>query len=102
MYTRLFFAGAGLGAGLMYLFDPGWGRRRRAVLRDKTVNMLHSSENFAEKALRDAGNRARGVASEARSLLIHADVSDDVLASRVRSRLGRLVSHPHAIEVTVH
>ncbi|HSB27732.1 MAG TPA: hypothetical protein VLE19_07750, partial [Pyrinomonadaceae bacterium] len=33
------------------------------------------------------------------SLLRREKVSDDVLEARIRSKLGRIVSHPHAIEV---
>src|SRR5437016_3177049 len=59
----------GLGAGLMYLLDPDKGRRRRALARDKAKSLWRRSEQIAAKTSRDLGNRARGVASETRSLL---------------------------------
>lgn len=54
--------GAGLGAGLVYLLDPGAGRRRRAVIRDHTNAYLSEVE---EKAAR-VGRKARELVSGAR------------------------------------
>lgn len=62
----------GLGAGLMYIFDPAAGRRRRARLR---------------RALRQVGRQR---------------LSDEAIDARVRSVLARSVSHPRAITVDVH
>jgi hypothetical protein len=39
--------------------------------------------------------------AEVRGRLRDRSVTDDVIAERVRARLGRAVSHPHAIEVAV-
>ncbi len=53
------------------------------------------------KAMRDLSNRANGVIAEL-STLFHDDTPDDrVLVDRVRSKLGRVVSHPHAVQVIV-
>lgn len=93
--------GLGLGAGLMYLFDPDTGRRRRALLRDQYTHMCNALEDFMGKAMRDLSNRANGVIAEL-STLFHDDTPDDrVLVDRVRSKLGRVVSHPHAVQVIV-
>ncbi|MGH9792173.1 MAG: BON domain-containing protein, partial [Candidatus Acidiferrales bacterium] len=48
------------------------------------------------------GNRARGLAAETRSRFSHQPPSDEVLAERVRSKLGRNTSHPGAIGVSVN
>jgi uncharacterized membrane protein len=90
------------GAGLMYLLDPERGRRRRALLRDKFVRALDAAADAAETTRRDLGNRVRGLFAKARSLVTREPtrVSDEVLAERVRSKIGRVVSHPGAIEVT--
>lgn len=94
--------GVGLGAGLMYLLDPAGGRRRRAVARDKTVHGLKVSGKALRKTSVDMGNRTRGLVARAGSHLRKGDaeVADDaVLSERVRSCLGRFVSHPSAIQV---
>lgn len=62
-------AGLGLGAGLMYLFDPRQGRRRRALARDKIVRMAHQAEDAVDVVTRDMKNRARGLASGDLSVL---------------------------------
>ncbi|HEV8577796.1 MAG TPA: BON domain-containing protein [Thermoanaerobaculia bacterium] len=91
--------GAGLGAGLMYLLDPQGGGRRRALARDKAVHLLKKGGETARKTSRDLGNRTKGRLAEARSSLRRVAVDDDILRDRVRSKIGRLVSHPSAIEV---
>jgi len=62
-------AGAGLGAGLMYIFDPQMGRRRRALARDKTVSLAHEAQDAAEVVAKDMKNRAQGLASGDLSVL---------------------------------
>jgi uncharacterized membrane protein len=91
--------GAGVGAGLMYLYDPQLGRRRRALARDKFIHLTRRLDDAVEVTSRDLTNRALGVWAEMRSCLNSEDVSDEVLAERVRSELGGLTSHPSAIEV---
>lgn len=93
--------GAGLGAGLMYLLDPQGGRRRRALARDKTVSALKTGGNTALKTGKNLGNRTKGLVHEAGSLLHRGgEVDDHVLCDRVRSKIGRIASHPSNIEVT--
>jgi BON domain-containing protein len=91
---------AGLGAGLMYLLDPQGGGRRRALARDKTVSVLKKGGDAALKTSRDLGNRTKGLVAEAGSRLRRSAVDDQVLRDRVRAKLGRVVSHPSAIDVT--
>jgi uncharacterized membrane protein len=92
---------AGIGAGCMYLFDPDRGKRRRAELRNKAKHINHIAIEAAGKTQRDLRNRLLGVRAEIGSLVCSEAVADDVLKARIRSKLGRLVSHPHAIEVKV-
>jgi hypothetical protein len=89
----------GLGAGLMYLFDPDRGKRRRALLRNKTGHAARIATNAAGKTRRDVRNHLLGVVADLEFLFKTGEVSDDVLEARVRSKLGRVVSHPGAIEV---
>ena len=94
-------AGALAGAGLMYLLDPDRGSRRRALVRDQAVRARHRLAEGAEATGRDLRNRARGTAAQLRSRLRREMAGDEVLHERVRSALGRVVSHPGAIEVSV-
>jgi hypothetical protein len=93
---------AGLGAGLMYYCDPDRGRSRRARARDRVLHLVHEVEHEAEVTSRDLANRTQGVIARSRSLVSGDGAPDGVIAARVRSRLGHVISHPHAIEVTVH
>ena len=91
---------AGLGAGLMYLFDPDQGKRRRALVRNKITHASKVATDVAGKTSRDVRNHVLGVFAEVESLFLKNGLpSDDVLEARVRSKLGRVVSHPSAIEV---
>jgi hypothetical protein len=91
----------GIGAGLMYLLDPVWGPRRRALLRDKVVSFLNQLEAAVGPTTRDLSNRTRGVVTQTQALFrSEGEVSDEVLAERVRAELGRVVSHPSVIAVT--
>jgi hypothetical protein len=91
-----FGAGLGLGTGLMYLLDPDRGMRRRALLRDKGAWALRKTGDCIEVTAHDLRNRAQGITH------IHSSsepVDDRIVAERVRSKLGRVVAHPGAIEV---
>src|SRR5687767_14226191 len=91
-----FGAGLGLGTGLMYLLDPDRGRRRRALLRDKGAWAARKTGDCIKVTARELRNRTQGITH----LHFSSDPVDDrKLAERVRSKLGRVVSHPSAIEV---
>jgi osmotically-inducible protein OsmY len=91
--------GMALGAGLMYLLDPDRGGRRRALLRDQLTRAGHDLEELTTSSARRVRNRAAGLAHEARAGLTERDVDDRIVVERVRSELGRAVSHAHGIEV---
>jgi hypothetical protein len=95
-----FGAGLGLGTGLMFLLDPARGRRRRALLRDKAVWAARKTGDCVEVTARDLRNRTQGLVTGLQSRLSSEPVDDAVLVDRVRSKLGRVVSHPGAIHVT--
>ncbi len=91
--------GIALGGGLMFMLDPGRGKRRRALLRDKTVHAAHLLRCSFERTRRDLGHRAGGTMAEFRSAFVSGDCEDDVLVQRVRARLGRICSHPNSVDV---
>ena len=93
--------GAGLGAGLMYMLDPDRGRRRRALARDQVARLANRAPRVWGATARDVGNRLRGMVAEIGSRFSAGEAPDDVLVARVRSKMGRVVSHPSAIEVMV-
>ena len=93
--------GLGLGVGLMYLLDPERGRRRRALVRDKLAHTVNVTADAAGATGRDLAHRAAGTAARVRGSLRRRPVDDVVLIERVRAQLGRVVSHPHAIDVKV-
>src|SRR5215204_4144811 len=92
--------GVGLGAGLMYVLDPVYGKRRRALLRDKTSHVAGVSRVLLGKKARHLGNHVRGFVAKVGSHFRCEEVSDEALAARVRSKMGRAVSKPEDIDVT--
>jgi hypothetical protein len=95
-------AGVGIGAGCMYLMDPDCGKTRRVRLHDKTISACREVRMSLEKTQADLANRAHGLFATARSAMKHEPIEEDQLIARVRAKMGRLVSHPHAIDVFAH
>jgi hypothetical protein len=94
-------AGIGLGGAMMYMLDPDQGNRRRSLVRNRVGHTWNGAGEFMGKAQRDLRNRARGVSSRAASAFRHEEVPEEILEQRVRSKLGRVVTHPRAVEVAV-
>ncbi len=90
----------GLGAGLMLVLDPVRGRRRRALMRDKVVRAMHKSRDALGATGRDVSHRAVGLVAVTRARLAPDGADDELIVSRVRSAIGRAVSHPHALSVS--
>jgi len=72
--TTAFLAGAGFGAGLMFILDPQMGRRRRAIAEERAAQLWHTAggrasslyqnaERAAESFGRDVSDRAQSLAS---------------------------------------
>lgn len=94
-------AGAAAGALLMCYLDAADGRRRRAMARDKLVAAGRDAADIARRRARHLRDRARGMVS-ARSMdgrTKRPPESAEQLRERIRSQLGRLVSHPGAVHV---
>ncbi len=92
--------GMSAGAALMYLYDPQSGPRRRALMRDKVAHWNRLLREGADATRRDVTNRATGIWASFLSLIAkEGEIPDQVLESRVRSRLGRVVTHPAWIQV---
>ncbi|WP_394847783.1 BON domain-containing protein [Pendulispora brunnea] len=103
--AKLFLLGMGVGSGVTYFFDPRQGARRRAMARDKAVHFAGVVRAQVDAGARDLSHRMHGLVSAVygavHTFAARETVSDDVLQARVRSALGRVCSHPHAIHVTV-
>jgi uncharacterized membrane protein len=91
-------AGAAVGATATAFVD--WrGARRRGELGQRARHAVKEVEGFGGKAARDLAHRSRGRLASLASLFRHDEPSPEVLVERVRASLGRLTSHPSAIEV---
>jgi hypothetical protein len=96
----LFGTGLGLGTAAMFLLDPDRGKRRRALVRDKFALATRKTGECWETTTHDLRNRTRGTIAAIQSRFSSEQADDSVLVDRVRSKLGRIVSHPSAIHVT--
>jgi hypothetical protein len=90
-----------LGAGAMYLLDPDRGNRRRALARDKSIRISRKVGEGLATTARDLRNRSAGAAAELKARFRPDLAGDEVIEGRVRTELGRVVSHPGSISVTV-
>ena len=89
----------GIGAGLMYLYDPNYGQRRRAQIRDKFESIKNQADDNIDVAMTDMRNRTRGFFADMMAMVDQEEAPDWLLEERVRARLGRNVGHAGAIEV---
>jgi osmotically-inducible protein OsmY len=87
------------GAGLMYFLDPQVGRRRRALLRDQMTKLENTTSARMDVLAATVADRARGAVAETTRQLTWEDVSDETVIARMRSVMGRYVSHPGAITI---
>lgn len=84
-------AGGAIGAGLMYLLDAETGRRRRIVVRDRSLATIRRAGRRVEGYRRLAGAAVGGLVQR----VIHAPKghhlapNDEALADRVRSEVFR-------------
>jgi uncharacterized membrane protein len=91
--------GIGLTAMATYFLDPASGRRRRALLADRLTSLRTDLRDGVGVATRDLAYRARGLGAQARARVRRDDADDEVLSERVRSALGRAVTHLGAVTV---
>ena len=96
---RSWMCGVGVGATAAFLLDPDRGARRRAMIRDRVVRTGHKTRDAFGATRRDLGNRFGGAMAEARAMFGSDTPDDRALGARVRSELGRVASHPRAIDV---
>jgi uncharacterized membrane protein len=93
--------GMAIGAGMMYLLDREQGRRRRARVRDRIRHEVTDFEAALDRSARDLRNRTHGAVAGVRGLFRTDDADDLLVRDRIRSTMGRVVSHPGAIDVMV-
>jgi BON domain len=101
MVSRDLLVGIGIGALLLFIADPRAGRRRRALVRDRFVRASRKTRDALDATARDIANRTSGTVAAARGRWTDERVDDRRLLERVRAKLGRACSHPHAIDVDV-
>lgn len=99
MKLKTLLVSLGLGAGLMYFFDPQQGDRRRSLVQNRVNRAVNSLDDSLEMAVQDMRNRTRGILSEMIARLSDQAVPEWILEERVRTGLGRLSRHARAITV---
>lgn len=91
--------GLGAGTAAAYLADPQLGKRRRAALARNTGKFFKKAVQATSDSLIDAQNHLAGAIAGIKRNLEHREASDQVIEQRIRSRVGRVVSHPRKIHV---
>jgi hypothetical protein len=83
---------AGIGAALMYLFDPTNGEMRRARLRDQAMTMRSTLEDEFEGRSTYLADTARNIAAEARTMAEKLESNAPELEPKSRSTTRRASS----------
>lgn len=99
MVSRDMLVGLGLGAMVAFMADPRGGGRRRALVRDQVIRAGRKTRDAVDATARDLKNRTSGTIAATRSRWSDEGTDDRRLIERVRAKLGRACSHPHAITV---
>jgi osmotically-inducible protein OsmY len=94
--------GAACGALAMYYLDPQRGRTRRALVKDKVFSLNHRVMTRTEQVAMNLKNRMYGKFQELKHRRQAAQVDDEILLLRVRSAIGRRVSHLKALHIYVN
>jgi osmotically-inducible protein OsmY len=89
------------GAAAMYLMDPETGRRRRALVRERSGGAARDLQDSVLGAGRNAANRVRGTLAETQSHMAGEPVDDDRLHDRIQAKIGHLLDRPSAVDVDV-
>jgi hyperosmotically inducible periplasmic protein len=95
-----FLGGVGVGALVMYFLDPSSGDRRRSQARNRVTRAARDTGQAIERGTRDLARRAKGLRASALSRFDPDTPSDDTLAQRVRTSLGRVIAHPAMISIS--
>jgi osmotically-inducible protein OsmY len=85
-----FAAGAGFGAGVMYLLDPRAGSDRRTMARERAGQVAHSGP--VQTVAQTAGAQAQGVVAKAKSAATGGDSApgdDNTLKAKVETEIFR-------------
>jgi hypothetical protein len=75
------------------------GRRRRALATDQIRRAGRTTGDALDATARDIANRMVGIVAATRGRFANGDVDDTTLVERVRAKLGRVCTHPRAIDV---
>lgn len=93
------FGGVAAGAAAFYFLDREHGAKRRAAFAAGARRMGGSAAESACDAANDGWHRLAGVSRELWNRVSREQPGDEVLVERIRSRMGRIVAHPHKIHV---
>jgi hypothetical protein len=88
-WVPVLLTGVALGAVAMYYLDASYGRRRRALVKDKLAHfghvVAHDVPRTVERKGRFFGGRAKGIGHHVMPHNGHAPVDNETLVARVRS-----------------
>jgi hypothetical protein len=96
---KRFLAGAMAGAAAMYLLDPDRGRARRARMSQQLAARKRRIDRVAEKAQRDAANRAQGAAARAHGAGVFHPTDDRALEVHLHQVIEELDTETRDVTV---
>jgi osmotically-inducible protein OsmY len=94
--------GLGAGLALMFFLDPASGRRRRAVVQEKSVHYARQAAHTREALARRVLGHIRGAIAAIREQVQPEEpVEDAILLERVRAAMGHMVHDPRGVDIRV-
>ena len=94
--------GVGTGIALMFFLDPANGRRRRAVVQEKSTHYAREAAHQRDVLARRVLGHLRGAMAAIRQQVQpEPPVEDAILLERVRAAMGHVVADPHGVDIRV-
>ncbi len=94
--------GLAAGVALMFFLDPDNGKRRRAVVQDKSAHYARRAAHQRDVLARRALNHIRGaIAAIRQQVMPEETVEDAILLERVRAAMGHVVPDPRGVDIRV-
>lgn len=92
-------AAAAVGAATYYFLEGERGKQRRDAFLRKAERWTKNFAEGASKYTRNVRHRLKGIARQGWADNSQRPTDDRVLEERIRSRMGRIVTHPHRTHV---
>ncbi|HWC76216.1 MAG TPA: YtxH domain-containing protein, partial [Blastocatellia bacterium] len=89
----------GIGAGLMYVFDPDKGKKRRALMRDRLEDTARKTRRQIDRKSHEVGDLVSSIGASIKAPFTNGPLSDNDLLARVKEKVIEILPDTQDIKV---